>query len=177
MTKTERKKICGLMDVKKLTVDASMHAAQNERLPLRVVVQVLYFEQIRAAAASNGRTRGNSPRDSSSTVVNGDGECVKSGGESCHSHNTQMCELKTRDEEFQKNGKLNKKSSKNSRSGMQLLPSRSRRIFDKLWIVGKGQGENRSSETSGSSNSPTSVVPGDTKSSGSSLRHRRHSIS
>ncbi|XP_022638199.1 BTB/POZ domain-containing protein NPY1 isoform X2 [Vigna radiata var. radiata] len=177
LTKTERKKICGLMDVKKLTVDASMHAAQNERLPLRVVVQVLYFEQIRAAAASNGRTRGNSPRDSSSTVVNGDGECVKSGGESCHSHNTQMCELKTRDEEFQKNGKLNKKSSKNSRSGMQLLPSRSRRIFDKLWIVGKGQGENRSSETSGSSNSPTSVVPGDTKSSGSSLRHRRHSIS
>ncbi|XP_047166310.1 BTB/POZ domain-containing protein NPY1 [Vigna umbellata] len=167
LTKAERKKICSLMDVKKLTVDASMHAAQNERLPLRVVVQVLYFEQIRAA--SNGRTRGNSPRDSSSTLVNGDEECVKTGGE--------MCQLKMRDEEFQKNGKLNKKSSKNSRSGMQLLPSRSRRIFDKLWIVGKGQGENRSSETSGSSNSPTSVVPGDTKSSGSSLRHRRHSIS
>ncbi|WVY89560.1 hypothetical protein V8G54_035074 [Vigna mungo] len=176
LTKAERKKICGLMDVKKLTVDASMHAAQNERLPLRVVVQVLYFEQIRAAA-SNGRTRGNSPRNSSSTLVNGDEECVKTGGESCHSLNTQMCQLKMRDEEFNKNGKLNKKSSKNSRSGMQLLPSRSRRIFDKLWIVGKGQGENRSSETSGSSNSPTSVVPGDTKSSGSSLRHRRHSIS
>lgn len=174
MTKAERKKICGLMDVKKLSVDASMHAAQNERLPLRVVVQVLYFEQIRGATASNGRTRGNSP---SSTLVNGDEECVKTGGESCHSLNTQMCELKMREEEFQKNGKLNKKSSKNSRSGMQLLPSRSRRIFDKLWIVGKGQGENRSSETSGSSNSPTSVVPGDTKSSGSSLRHRRHSIS
>ena len=34
LTKTERKKICALMDVKKLSVDASMHAAQNERLPL-----------------------------------------------------------------------------------------------------------------------------------------------
>jgi len=179
LTKAERKKICGLMDVKKLTVEASMHAAQNERLPLRVVVQVLYFEQMRAAAAAaaNSRKRGNSPRDSSSTLVNGDEECVKTGGESCHSLNTQMCHLKIREEDFQKNGKLNKKSSKNSRSGMQLLPSRSRRIFDKLWIVGKGQGENRSSETSGSSNSPTSVVPGDTKSSGSSMRHRRHSIS
>ncbi|RDX58395.1 BTB/POZ domain-containing protein NPY1 [Mucuna pruriens] len=171
LSKAERKKICGLMDVKKLTVDASMHAAQNERLPLRVVVQVLYFEQVRAA--SNARAVSNSPP--LNTRVND--ECAKSGGESCQSLNNQMCHLKVRDEEFHKNGKLNKKSSKNSRSGMQLLPSRSRRIFDKLWIVGKGQGENRSSETSGSSNSPTSVVPGDTKSSGSSLRHRRHSIS
>lgn len=172
LIKAERKKICGLMDVKKLTVDASMHAAQNERLPLRVVVQVLYFEQVRAA--SNARALGNSPRDPSTT--NGEEECAKTGGESCQSLDNQVCHLKIRDEEFHKNVKLNKKSSKNSRSGMQLLPSRSRRIFDKLWIVGK-IGENRSSETSGSSNSPTSVVPGDTKSSGSSLRHRRHSIS
>ncbi|XP_027332063.1 BTB/POZ domain-containing protein NPY1 isoform X1 [Abrus precatorius] len=168
LTKAERKKICGLMDVRKLSVDASMHAVQNERLPLRVVVQVLYFEQVRASA--NARTLGNNP-------CNGDKECEKPGGESCQSLNNQVCHLKIKDEEFHKNGKLNKKSSKNSRSGMQLLPSRSRRIFDKLWIMGKGQGENRSSETSGSSNSPTSVVPGDTKSSGSSLRHRRHSIS
>lgn len=166
MTKAERKKICGLMDVKKLTVDASMHAAQNERLPLRVVVQVLYFEQVRASAK----------RDSSRIVMNGDEECDKTVEERCQSLKNQMTHLKIKDEEFPKNGKLNK-NSKNSRSGMQLLPSRSRRIFDKLWIVGKGQGENRSSETSGSSNSPTSVVPGDTKLSGSSLRHRRHSVS
>ena len=126
--------------------------------------------------SSNARTLGNSPRNSTNTHVNGDKECEKSRGESCQSLNNQMCHMKVRDKEFHKNGKLNK-SSKNSRSGMQLLPSGSRRIFDKLWIVGKGQGENRSSETSGSSNSPTSVVPGDTKSSGSSLRHRRLSIS
>lgn len=175
MTKAERKKICGLMDVKKLTADASMHAAQNERLPIRVVVQVLYVEQVRASAKA--ASYGSSPRDSSHTLTNRDEECEKTMGESCHSLNSQMNHLKIKGEEFRKNGKLIKKSSKNSRSGMQLLPSRSRRIFDKLWIVGKGQGENRSSETSGSSNSPTSVVPGDTKSSGSSLRHRRYSIS
>ena len=40
LTKTERKKICKLMDCKKLSMDACMHAAQNDRLPLRVVVQV-----------------------------------------------------------------------------------------------------------------------------------------
>ncbi|XP_057423997.1 BTB/POZ domain-containing protein NPY1 isoform X2 [Lotus japonicus] len=170
LTKAERKKICGLMNVKKLTADASMHAAQNERLPLRVVVQVLYFEQVRASA--NARALSSSPRDPSCLAMNGDEECGKPVGESCQSLNCKMSNLKIKDV------KLNKKSSKNSRSGIQLLPSRSRRIFDKLWLGGnKGQGENRSPETSGSSNSPTSLVPGDTKSSGSSLRHRRHSIS
>ena len=49
MTKTEKKKLCRLMDCKKLSMDACMHAAQNDRLPLRVVVQVLFFEQVRSA--------------------------------------------------------------------------------------------------------------------------------
>ncbi|KAF5951826.1 hypothetical protein HYC85_009770 [Camellia sinensis] len=56
ISKSERKRICKLMDCKKLSVDACMHAAQNERLPLRVVVQVLFFEQVRAAASSGSST-------------------------------------------------------------------------------------------------------------------------
>lgn len=44
------------MDCRKLSVDACMHAVQNERLPLRVVVQVLFFEQIRAASSGNAPT-------------------------------------------------------------------------------------------------------------------------
>ena len=35
------------MDCQKLSIDACMHAAQNERLPLRVVVQVLFSEQVK----------------------------------------------------------------------------------------------------------------------------------
>jgi hypothetical protein len=35
------------MNCQKLSLEACTHAAQNERLPLRVVVQVLYFEQLR----------------------------------------------------------------------------------------------------------------------------------
>ncbi|KAL7119110.1 hypothetical protein ACP275_02G043100 [Erythranthe tilingii] len=54
--KSDRKKICKLMDCKKLSADACMHAVQNERLPLRVVVQVLFFEQVRAAASSGSST-------------------------------------------------------------------------------------------------------------------------
>ncbi|GMI87746.1 hypothetical protein like AT1G67900 [Hibiscus trionum] len=51
LNKSERKKLCRILDCKKLSVEACMHAAQNERLPLRVVVQVLFFEQARAATA------------------------------------------------------------------------------------------------------------------------------
>lgn len=50
LPKGDRKKICRLMDCRKLSMDACMHAAQNERLPLRTVVQVLFFEQARTAA-------------------------------------------------------------------------------------------------------------------------------
>ncbi|KAK3210941.1 hypothetical protein Dsin_015647 [Dipteronia sinensis] len=179
LTKAERKKVCGLMDVRKLTMDASMHAAQNERLPLRVVVQVLFFEQVRTAAGVQA-VGNNNPRDASHSTTNTDEEWdnkTTTAAEDRKSLKKQMSQMKIKDGEFQKNGKLTKKNSKNSKSGMQLLPSRSRRIFDKLWVVGKGHGENKSSETSGSSQSPTSFAPGDTKSSGSSSRHRRHSIS
>ncbi|KAJ8758826.1 hypothetical protein K2173_002605 [Erythroxylum novogranatense] len=51
LNKSERKRLCRTLDCKKLSVEACMHAAQNELLPLRVVVQVLFFEQTRAAMA------------------------------------------------------------------------------------------------------------------------------
>ncbi|KAJ0089945.1 hypothetical protein Patl1_12589 [Pistacia atlantica] len=79
LTKAERKKICGLMDVRKLTIDASMHAAQNERLPLRVVVQVLFFEQVRAAAGVHAPN--NNPRDASHSTTNTDEEWEKAAVE------------------------------------------------------------------------------------------------
>lgn len=39
------------MDCQKLSIDACMHAAQNERLPLRIVVQVLFSEQVKISNA------------------------------------------------------------------------------------------------------------------------------
>ncbi|CAN1838666.1 BTB/POZ domain-containing protein At1g67900 [Linum perenne] len=49
LNKSERKRLCRILDCKKLSMEACMHAAQNEFLPLRVVVQVLFFEQARSA--------------------------------------------------------------------------------------------------------------------------------
>lgn len=180
LSKADKKQICGLMDVKKLTMDASMHAAQNDRLPLRVVVQVLYFEQMRA---TSGTTITSLNTSSSRRIKEEeDEEWDQQTLESCRSLRRQMDKMKIHEtEEIGKNGKVMTKknnSSINSRSGAQLLPSRSRRIFDKLLGMGKGNGESKSSETSGSSQSPTaSLAPGDTKSSSSSSRHQRFSIS
>lgn len=42
------------MDCQKLSQEACTHAAQNERLPVQVVVQVLYFEQLRMRNALAG---------------------------------------------------------------------------------------------------------------------------
>lgn len=54
MTEADREKICGVMDCQKLTLEACTHAAQNERLPLRAVVQVLFFEQLQLRHAIAG---------------------------------------------------------------------------------------------------------------------------
>lgn len=56
ISKSERKRICKLMDCRKLSAEACMHAVQNERLPLRVVVQVLFFEQVRATTSAGNST-------------------------------------------------------------------------------------------------------------------------
>lgn len=42
------------MNCQKLSLEASTHAAQNERLPLRVIVQVLFFEQLRLRTSIAG---------------------------------------------------------------------------------------------------------------------------
>ncbi|KAL8458108.1 hypothetical protein ACS0TY_035840 [Phlomoides rotata] len=45
LSKQERKRVCMLMDSRKLSKEASLHAAQNERLPVRAVIQVVLSEQ------------------------------------------------------------------------------------------------------------------------------------
>ncbi|KAL1208927.1 BTB/POZ domain-containing protein [Cardamine amara subsp. amara] len=54
ITDSEREHICRLMNCQKLSLEASTHAAQNERLPLRVIVQVLFFEQLRLRTSISG---------------------------------------------------------------------------------------------------------------------------
>ncbi|XWS52921.1 hypothetical protein CRYUN_Cryun11dG0114300 [Craigia yunnanensis] len=50
----EKEELCNIIDYQKLSVDACAHASQNERLPLRVVLQVLFFEQMHLRTALAG---------------------------------------------------------------------------------------------------------------------------
>ncbi|KAE8671459.1 BTB/POZ domain-containing protein [Hibiscus syriacus] len=69
ITDLERKKVCSLMDCQKLSREACAHAAQNDRLPVQTVVQVLYYEQQRLRDVMNGSvSSGDSPAVISSRV-------------------------------------------------------------------------------------------------------------
>ncbi|KAI4353759.1 hypothetical protein L6164_002687 [Bauhinia variegata] len=46
MTESEREEVCQVLDCQKISPEALEHAAKNERLPLRVVVQVLFVGQL-----------------------------------------------------------------------------------------------------------------------------------
>ncbi|XP_072988611.1 BTB/POZ domain-containing protein At1g30440 [Typha latifolia] len=54
LAESGREQLCRLMDCQKLSLEACTHAAQNERLPLRVVVQVLFFEQLQLRTSIAG---------------------------------------------------------------------------------------------------------------------------
>ncbi|RDX98530.1 BTB/POZ domain-containing protein, partial [Mucuna pruriens] len=54
VSKSDKENICEVLDCQKLTLEACTHAAQNERLPLRAVVRVLFFEQLQLRHAIAG---------------------------------------------------------------------------------------------------------------------------
>ncbi|XP_051128739.1 BTB/POZ domain-containing protein At1g30440-like [Andrographis paniculata] len=51
---SDREQLCRLMDCQKLSLEACTHAAQNERLPLRIIIQVLFFEQLQLRTSIAG---------------------------------------------------------------------------------------------------------------------------
>ncbi|KAF3332520.1 Root phototropism protein 3 [Carex littledalei] len=67
ISKGEKKKLCSLLDCKRLSPDACAHAVQNDRLPLRLVVQLLFHEQSRTSASASVSSDSN--RADNSSVV------------------------------------------------------------------------------------------------------------
>uniref|UniRef100_M4F9T2 NPH3 domain-containing protein n=1 Tax=Brassica campestris TaxID=3711 RepID=M4F9T2_BRACM len=148
-TKSEKKSICRLMDCRKLSPEACAHAVQNERLPLRVVVQILFFEQVRATAKPSLPPSGS--HGSSRTTTE------------------EECDSVTATEETTTTRDKTSGSEKTKAKGVVMS-----RIFSKLW-TGKdrdGVGDVSSSDTSGSPGSATTV---DDKSTPSTRRRRSSS--
>lgn len=185
ISKSERKRICKLMDCRKLSVDACMHAVQNERLPLRVVVQVLFFEQVRAAASSGSSTpdlpKGikdlNSASHGSSRSVTTNAEedwDVVATAEELRALRGELASLRMSNGvggSERNGGDVKGVVDKAAISKMRGL-LKSKKIFTKLWSSKGGQGENSGSD---SSDSLGSANPEEAKSTPS--RNRRHSVS
>lgn len=149
ITKSEKKSICRLMDCRKLSPEACAHAVQNERLPLRVVVQILFFEQVRATAKPSLPPSGS--HGSSRTTTE------------------EECDSVTATEETTTTRDKTSGSEKTKAKGVVMS-----RIFSKLW-TGKdrdGVGDVSSSDTSESPGSATTV---DDKSTPSTRRRRSSS--
>ncbi|KAG1326722.1 BTB/POZ domain-containing protein [Cocos nucifera] len=55
LSKAERKRLCQMINCQKLSPAARSHAIGNDRLPLRMIVQLLFVEQERAGGAGGNR--------------------------------------------------------------------------------------------------------------------------
>lgn len=180
LSKSDRKRICKLMDCKKLSADACMHAVQNERLPLRIVVQVLFFEQMRAATSSGGGSTPDLPGSVKASLPSGshgssrstttnteeDWDAVPTA-EELKALKSELAMLRLRDEGNNNGSSKNaEKIAANKMKGLIM----SKRIFSKLWSNKERQSDASSSETS---ESPGSTQ--ETKSTPS--RSRRQSTS
>ncbi|KAF4375126.1 hypothetical protein F8388_017272 [Cannabis sativa] len=189
ISKSERKRICKLMDCRKLSAEACMHAVQNERLPLRSVVQV------RATTTAGNRTPdlpgsirallppSGSHGSSRSTTTNTeeDWDTVPTA-EDIKAIKGELATLRLGTGDHGEIG-----SKRSGCDGTKIIVAdraasnkkgliMSKKIFSKLWSSKdrSGSGDISSSETS---ESPGSTNAEETKSSTPSARSGRHSVS
>lgn len=163
MTKSEKKRICQLMNCRKLSAEACAHAVQNERLPLRVVVQVLFFEQARAAGGNTpdlpGSVRGMLPRgsygSSRSTTTNSDEDWDgNQTSEELKDLKTELASLRLRN----KGGENGEAVNNDERSNAEKVNTKKvKKIFSRMWSNKERQGENSSSDTTSDSLASTSA--------------------
>ncbi|CAH2076207.1 unnamed protein product [Thlaspi arvense] len=162
INKSEKKRICRLMDCRKLSVEACAHAVQNERLPMRVVVQVLFFEQVRANNNGSSSTGNSTPEiipASRSTNTEEDTECWDA--EDIKALRGELANLRLAKNQQENNNKG--KLMKGGGGGLGVS-----RVFSKLWSGKERSGEMMSS--SGTS-SPGSVNDDSKSSSSTSKKH------
>lgn len=149
LSKSERKRLCRILDCKKLSVEACMHAAQNEMLPLRVVVQVLFFEQARAAMAGGKVTQlpsnikallavCNNPSKTNAALPTQDQWAVSGLKSPKSNSNASTLKMKL-DEDEDLNINFTDNSSK--LKSFTMTPSRPKRMFSKLWPINRSATE------------------------------------
>lgn len=149
LSKNERKRICRTLDCKKLSVEACMHAAQNEMLPLRIVVQVLFFEQTRAAMAGVQvtdlpenikallATCKNPSKGMASFSMNAAEDQWSISGLKTPKSNVTTLKMKLDEDDDFTDGV--EKSSKHK--AFTMTPNRPKRMLSKLWPINRSASE------------------------------------
>lgn len=56
ISKEEKKRLCRSLDCQKLSAEVRAHAVKNERMPLRTVVQALFFDQESSSKGAPSRS-------------------------------------------------------------------------------------------------------------------------
>ncbi|KAF7829306.1 BTB/POZ domain-containing protein [Senna tora] len=161
LNKSERKRLCRILDCKKLSMEACMHAAQNELLPLRVVVQVLFFEQARAAAAGGKVTNlpsnikalltahGIDPSKhtaplSTTTSVHAEDQWSVSGFKSPKSRTSTLRMKLAEDDDLDENDMPRDGIGRRSKfKALCALPTQPKRMLSKLWSNNRSANEKK----------------------------------
>ncbi|KAH7306716.1 hypothetical protein KP509_22G026400 [Ceratopteris richardii] len=188
LTKTERKRVCQLMDCRKLSMDACMHAAQNDRLPLRVVVQVLFFEQVRAAMAG-GFLMNELPSNIKALLPQNEGihhrmrsTCTLEDWEVLQNECAALkCDLDTMKQNISKTERIRSSVQKqvvnqSKSKGIVFFP---KKVFSKLWSSVHQSGERLPDSPGSSENLAGTTYPAVVKEQPKqhTRRSRRHSMS
>ncbi|CAM8947220.1 unnamed protein product [Rhodiola kirilowii] len=138
--KNERKRMCRILDCGKLSMEASAHAAHNEKLPLRVVVQLLFLEHSKIVMSKSHR-----PADEQKTVLASNGPSTPCHGKE-DQWNTTTGGLKSpkpvhpslREEEMdEEEDETAADGIKNScmLKNLCVIPARPKKMLSKLWPV------------------------------------------
>ncbi|GLT43955.1 hypothetical protein SLA2020_178760 [Shorea laevis] len=122
LSEHDRRRLCKIMNCEKLSLDACMHAAQNDRLPLRIIVQVLFSEQVKMRMAMQGKEPiqrvDNYEQEENQSPTNIE---IKTLKEELENVKTKMAELQDDYSELQKEyEKISKKQRNSSGAGWTL---------------------------------------------------------
>lgn len=139
-------------------MEACTHAAQNERLPLRVVVQVLFFEQARATTSGGGQVTGipsniralltsngdsRRPMNASfSTNATGPAEDQWSiSGQKSPTSRISTLRMKLAEDDDLDESFADRMGSSSRAKASCLLPGRPKRMFSKLWPISRSSSQ------------------------------------
>ncbi|OMP05189.1 Calcium-binding EF-hand [Corchorus capsularis] len=73
VSKADKKRLCRMLDCQKLSREIRGHAVKNERLPLRTVVQLVFFDQeVRCSRTREEESSNNVEQEEANTRIQGD---------------------------------------------------------------------------------------------------------